>query len=183
MKRMQIETDRLILRPWQPADLPVLATINQDAHVSEFFLAPLTPELTEQAVLRYQTAHDRDGYAFLAAEHKPTGELIGILGMQTMSLDVPGLSRPVVEIGWRIAYHHWGTGLATEGARAVIHYAFAVAHLPKVVAITSAINSRSRRVMEKLGMIHLANLDFDHPQAAPGHALQKHVVYELLSTQ
>jgi len=83
--------------------------------------------------------------------------------MQTMSLHVPGLPQPVVEIGWR--------------------YAFAVALLPKVVAITSAINSPSRRVMEKLGMTHVVHLDFDHPQVAPGHALQKHVVYELLSTQ
>ncbi len=180
---MQIETARLLLRPWKPEDLPTLAAINQDPHVSEFFLTPLTPELTQQAVLRYQTARNRAGYGFLAAEHKPTGELIGIMGMQTMSIHVPGLSQPVVEIGWRIAHHHWGTGLATEGASAAIHYAFAVAHLPKVVAITSAINSRSRRVMEKLGMIHLAHLDFDHPEVAPGHALQKHVVYELLSTQ
>ena len=101
--------------------------------------------------------------------------------MQTMSLHVPGMPQPAVEIGWRLAQRHWGSGLATEGARAVIHYAFAVARLPKVVAITSVINFRSRRVMEKLGMIHLANLDFDHPQAASGHALQKHVVYELIS--
>jgi RimJ/RimL family protein N-acetyltransferase len=180
---MQIETERLLLRPWKPEDLPVLAAINQDAHVSEFFLTPLTPELTEQAVLRYQTAHHHDGYGFLAAEHKASGELIGILGMQTMSLHIPGLPQPVVEIGWRLAYPHWGTGLATEGARAVIHYAFTVVHLPKVVAITSAINFRSRRVMEKLGMIHRTNLDFDHPQVTPGHALQKHVVYELGSTQ
>jgi RimJ/RimL family protein N-acetyltransferase len=180
---MQIETERLLLRPWKPEDLPLLAAINQDVHVSEFFPTPLTPELTQPAVLRYETAHSRDGYGFLAAEHKASGELIGILGMQTMSLNVPGLPQPVVEIGWRLAHHHWGTGLATEGARAVIHYAFSVAHLAKVLAITSAINFRSRRVMEKLGMIHLLNLDFDYPQIAPGHALQKHVVYELISTQ
>jgi hypothetical protein len=36
---------------------------------------------------------------------------------------------PAVEIGWRLAFDHWGKGYATEGARAALDYGFNVAGL------------------------------------------------------
>jgi RimJ/RimL family protein N-acetyltransferase len=176
---MRLETERLILREWTPEDLPHFAALNQDIHVSEFFTAPISPADSEAAVRRYQSAHQRDGFCFLAAELKTSGEFIGTIGMQTMSLDIPALPLPKVEIGWRIGYSHWGTGLATEGARAVVDYAFNTVGLSYVAAITAAVNLRSQRVMDKLGMQRRDDLTFHHPGIAAGHMLEKHVVYVL----
>jgi len=86
---------------------------------------------------------------------------------------------PAVEIGWRLAAGYWGQGLATEGARAVVRHAFETAGLTSLVSFTVPQNLRSRRVMEKLGMVHDPSDDFDHPRLPEGHPLRRHLLYRL----
>jgi RimJ/RimL family protein N-acetyltransferase len=176
---MIVQTKRLILRPWTPEDLAPFAELNSHPCVREFFPSPLTRGQSDAAVQRYQRAYETDGFGFLAAELRDTGRFIGVIGMETLGPLVPNLPLPAVEIGWRLAYHQWGEGLATEGAQGVIDYAFGPAGLNKLVAITSALNRRSRRVMERLGMSHRADLDFDHPDIPEESRLRRHVLYEL----
>ena len=59
---------------------------------------------------------------------------------------------PAVEIGWRLARHAWGRGLATEASRAALDWGLEVAGLPAVIAIAAPANLASQRVMEKIGM-------------------------------
>jgi ribosomal-protein-alanine N-acetyltransferase len=80
-------------------------------------------------------------------------------------------------VGWRLAFDHWGHGYATEAAHASLHHAFDNLGVPEVVAFTATGNKRSRRVMERLGMTHDANGDFDHPNVPDGHILKRHVLY------
>jgi RimJ/RimL family protein N-acetyltransferase len=82
-------------------------------------------------------------------------------------------------VGWRLSAIHWGKGLATEGAREMMRYAFGVLKLDDVVSFTVPANARSRRVMEKLGMKHDPEDDFDHPKLPEGHPLRRHVLYRL----
>ena len=96
-----------------------------------------------------------------------------------MHFAVPNLPQPAVEIGWRLASAHWGRGLATEGARAVLDYAFTTLKLSEVVAIAAAANTPSRRVMEKIGMARQPHLDFEHPKIPANHPLRPHVLYSL----
>jgi ribosomal-protein-alanine N-acetyltransferase/3-dehydroquinate dehydratase/shikimate dehydrogenase len=84
---------------------------------------------------------------------------------------------PCVEIGWRLARPWWGQGFATEGARAALAYGFECLDLPEIVSFTVPANTRSRRVMEKLGMRYTE--DFEHPHIDPGHPLCGHVLYRL----
>jgi ribosomal-protein-alanine N-acetyltransferase len=86
---------------------------------------------------------------------------------------------PCVEIGWRLAAAHWTLGLATEGARRCLRYAFQELALPEVVAFTVPANLRSRRVMEKLGMSYSPADDFQHPRLPEGHPLRPHVLYRV----
>ena len=86
---------------------------------------------------------------------------------------------PRVEVGWRIAYEHWDKGIATEGARAALDAAFGELGLPEVVSFTVKGNTRSRRVMERLGMRHDPREDFDHPRLPEGHPLRRHVLYRI----
>ena len=116
-----------------------------------------------------------------AAQSVATGEFIGFIGMATLTFAITGVPEPTVEIGWRLAHKFWGKGYATEGARAVVRYAFETVKLKEIVAIAAPANVRSRRVMEKIGMKHRPALGFDHPRIAEGHPLRKHVLYELKS--
>jgi RimJ/RimL family protein N-acetyltransferase len=82
-----------------------------------------------------------------------------------------------VEIGWRLAFDHWGHGYAQEGARAVLAFGFEKLGLNEIVSFTSVNNLRSRHVMERIGMAYDPQDDFDHPKLPEGHLLRKHVLY------
>jgi RimJ/RimL family protein N-acetyltransferase len=84
-----------------------------------------------------------------------------------------------VEIGWRLGADHWGRGLASEGAMAVVRHAFESLGLEALVSFTVPRNIRSRRVMEKLGMTRSSSEDFDHPNLPEGHPHRRHVLYRL----
>jgi RimJ/RimL family protein N-acetyltransferase len=84
-----------------------------------------------------------------------------------------------VEVGWRLAFEHWGHGYATEAARLALGYGFGTLALSEIVSFTSATNHRSRAVMERLGMRRDPAEDFDYPGMPKGHPLQRHVLYRL----
>ena len=172
-----IVTEHLILRPWKQEDLAPFAEMNADPQVREFFTSVLTRKESDDSVRYFVDHYARDGFCFFAAELIATGEFTGFIGIQTMNFAVPSVAQPAVEIGWRLARQHWGKGLATEGAQAVMRYGFETVELREIVAITVPANVRSRRVMEKIGMNHFPELDFDHPRIPEGHPLRRHVLY------
>lgn len=144
----------------------------------EFFQSPLTRAESDAFVDRIETHFDRHGFGFCAAELRDTGAFAGLIGLAVPAFDAP--FTPCVEIGWRLSPAIWGLGLATEGARAALRYAFDELALTEVVAYTVPANVRSRRVMEKLGMTHNPTDDFDHPRIPEGHPLRRHVLYRSL---
>jgi RimJ/RimL family protein N-acetyltransferase len=153
--------------------------MNADPVVMHYFEAPLTRHQSDEAIDRYLAAFDRDGFSFFAATLRDTGALAGTIGLQTMRDVVPNLPQPAVEIGWRLTQSSQGNGYATEGARAIVDYAFNQLGIKEVVAITALPNRASRHVMEKLGMTHRPELDFDHPRVPAGHQYQHHTLYSL----
>jgi RimJ/RimL family protein N-acetyltransferase len=178
-KQFQLETSRLTLRRWQESDREPFAQMNADPVVMHYFEAPMTREQSDEAIDRYLACFDRDGFSLFAATLRDTGAFAGTIGLQTMRDAVPNLPQPAVEIGWRLTQSAQGKGLATEGARAIVDYAFNQLGLNEVVAITVLPNRASRHVMEKLGMIHRPELDFDHPRVPAGHQYQRHTLYSL----
>jgi RimJ/RimL family protein N-acetyltransferase len=174
-----ITTERLTLRPWKSGDLLPFAEMNADPKVREFFPGLLTEEQSSASVRMLEAAYARDAFTMFAAELRSSREFAGFIGMLKMDFAIPGVAQPAVEIGWRLRREVWGQGLATEGAREVVRYAFEKVKLKEIVAITAPANIRSRRVMEKIGMEYRKDLDFDHPKIAEGHPLRRHVVYVL----
>ena len=83
------------------------------------------------------------------------------------------------EIGWTLARRHWGHGYATEAARAALAFGFDSLALPEIVSFTVPGNTRSRALMERLGMTRDPADDFDHPSIPDGHPLRRHVLYRL----
>jgi RimJ/RimL family protein N-acetyltransferase len=143
----------------------------------EFMPGLLSPQQSDDLIDRIEQHFDRHGLGVFAAEPIQEKTLIGFIGLNIPSYDAPFM--PAVEIAWRLAVEQWGQGLATEGARTVVHHAFNTLQLPSLVSFTVPENMRSRRVMEKLGMTHDPSDDFDHPVLPPGHRLRRHVLYRL----
>jgi RimJ/RimL family protein N-acetyltransferase len=178
---MRLETERLIFRPFEERDVEPLAAINSDPEVMRFFEHPLTREETLVSIQRSHDGIRHNGFHFVAAELKSSGEFAGILGIARFDDEtrtaIP--THPPVEIGWRLARQLWGQGLAPEGARACLDFAWVEMDLPEIVAITAEINGPSRRVMEKIGMVRDSEADFDHPKVAPSSPLRRHVLYRI----
>ncbi len=84
---------------------------------------------------------------------------------------------PGIEIAWRLAFDHWGHGYATEAARAALDDGSSRLHLRDVIGVTTPGNVRSRRVMERLGMVLSESETFEHPLVPKGDPLRTHVVY------
>lgn len=170
-----IKTDRLILRPWNEGDLKPFAELNADPRVREYFYKILTCEESDNSAKAFNEHIEKFGFGFWAASLLETNEFIGFIGLQNVAFEAP--FTPAVEIGWRLAHHHWGKGYATEGAKAALDYGFNQLNLPEIVAFTPLQNTRSRHVMEKIGMTHDSKDDFDHPMLPDGHPLIRHVLY------
>ncbi len=174
---VEIETARLLLRRWREADREPFARVNADPLVMEHFPALLSRAESDRLVDNIEAHFERHGFGLWAAEQRATGQFIGFIGLAVPRFEAA--FTPCVEIGWRIDPAFWGMGLATEGAREVVRRGFAVFGLNEIVSFTVPANTRSRRVMEKLGMTHDPRDDFDHPNLAPGHPLRLHVLYRL----
>ena len=128
-------------------------------------------------IARIEAHFDRHGFGLWAVEIPDVVPFAGFIG-----LSIPGFDAhftPCVEIGWRLAAEHWDRGYATEGARAVLAFGFETLELGEIVSMTVPDNLRSRRVMERIGMVHNPADDFDHPVLAEGHRLRRHVLYRI----
>lgn len=177
---MTINTKRLILRPWLEKDLEPFAQMNADAHVREYFPGLLSRQESDASVELFSEHIQKHGWGIWATELVETGEFIGFIGLQIVPFTAPfNESAPAVEIGWRLAYNHWGKGYATEGALEALKYGFETAGFDEIVSFTTVANFRSRHVMDKIGMHHCPEDDFDHPKLAEGHPLRRHVLYRL----
>jgi RimJ/RimL family protein N-acetyltransferase len=175
-----LTTSRLLLRPWRASDRQAFASINADPVVMEHFPSILTTEQTEAMVDRIEAHIKQHGFGLWAVEIPNVTEFAGFIG-----LCYPRFTArftPYVEIGWRLGLSYWGQGYATEGARAALQYGFDVLGFKEILSFTSPDNSRSRKVMEKLGMTSDPADEFDHPLVPEGHPLRRHVLYRITAS-
>lgn len=172
-----IRTERLVLRRWREADIPPYAQLCANAHVMRFFPSTRSREESDAEAGWLSERFTADGFGPWAVEVPGLAPFIGFVGCWRVVRELP--FTPAVEIGWRLNEPFWGKGYAVEAAKAALQDVFSRTDLPEIVAYTAVINAPSRRVMEKLGMIHDESGTFDHPALPEGHSLRRHVLYRL----
>ena len=170
-----LRTARLLLRDWQDSDLDPFASMNADSQVMEFFPRVLDRAESDALVARIRSRFARSGFGLWAVEVCGITPFIGFVGLTVPSFEVH--FTPCVEIGWRLARDHWGRGYATEAARVALEFGFRRLALEEIVSFTAQVNRRSRNVMERIGMSHSPDDDFEHPLIPKGNPLQHHVLY------
>ena len=175
----EFDTQRLLLRQWRAADREPFAALNADPAVMAHFPARLTRQQSD-ATADYCERHiAQHGWGVWATEIQDTGEFAGIVGLNVPRDDLP--ISPCVEILWRLARAYWGQGFATEAARGALQIGFKDLNLAEIVAFTVPANTRSRAVMERLGMQRDA-ATFQHP-GVPEGPLRTHCNYRLSREQ
>ena len=182
----RISTQRLLLREWRDDDCAPYAALNADPDVMEHFPSTLTAKQSDEMIERMRAGWNNNGFGLWAVEVTDTstgaeqlaGQCIGFVGFLAPTWTTS--FTPCVEIGWRLAKEAWGRGYAPEGALAALSWGFTHIDLPndEVVSFTTVANAKSRRVMEKIGMVHDPSRDFDHPMVA-GWSGSRHVLYSI----
>lgn len=153
-----LETERLLLRTWSPADRDDGFKIWSDPEVMRYIGTGRpneSPDETSAWLARMIAHQERHGFCYWAIVEKESGQLIGSCGM-VYQLDG---SLPI-DFGYTLARSRWGRGLTTEAARAALHYAFERLRLPRMVASVDSRNVASRRVLEKIGFVFERSEEF-----------------------
>ncbi|HMG28060.1 MAG TPA: GNAT family N-acetyltransferase [Acidimicrobiia bacterium] len=173
----ELRTSRLLLRRWGDDDREPYAALNADPVVMEHFPASLRREESDAFADRIESGLEERGWGLWAVEVPGTAPFIGFVGLNPATFYAA--FTPAVEVGWRLAREHWSRGYATEGGRGALDVGFGALALDEIVSFTTRVNTRSRRVMERLGMRHDPAGDFDHPSARAGDPLGPHALYRL----
>ena len=117
---MQLQTERLILREYTPADFDDLYGILSDPETMKFY-----PQPYDEAQVRRWIDWNLDNYAVFgfglwAVVHKESGRFIGDCGITMQRIN--GKIRP--EIGYHFHRDYHNRGYATEAAAKCIDFAF-----------------------------------------------------------
>jgi RimJ/RimL family protein N-acetyltransferase len=145
---MLLETKRLILRRFRPADVPVLAAYRSDPEVARYqsWDAPFPLLRAETAVANFIAADpDKPGWFQYAIERTEDRVLIGDVAAHLHD------NLRQAEIGFTLATAYQGMGFATEAVSAVLDRLFGVQGLHKVAGECDARNTASAALLERLG--------------------------------
>jgi RimJ/RimL family protein N-acetyltransferase len=175
-----VETERLILRRFTEADVDDLVELDSDPEVMRFITGgePTARDTVANDILPRLLSDYRRfvGGSRWAAVEKDTGQFIGWFALRPRN----GIASER-ELGYRLRRSAWGKGYATEGCRALVDTAFTDLGANLVYGDTMAVNTTSRRVMEKVGLklARTYHATWENPIAGTEHG---EVVYELHSS-
>jgi RimJ/RimL family protein N-acetyltransferase len=167
-----IETERLTLRPIAEGDAELLVALDADPTVMQFISGGAPTSLADaESIVKRSLGHRWLGF------DRATGAFVGWYGIRLS--DDRGRER---ELGYRLRRANWGKGLATEGSVALIAAAFTDLGTERIWAQTMAVNTRSRRVMERCGLryVRTFHLEWDDPIEGTEHG---EVEYELTESE
>lgn len=147
-----LETRRLLLRGFRPGDAADVFAFAQSLKVGP--MAGWTPHRTlrDSQALMERFSRRRDVWALV---EKSSGRVIGSINLHR---DRKRDSQEALMMGYALGESFWGRGYATEAAGEILRHAFEDLHAPVVSAYHYAFNSKSRRVIQKLGMTYEGTL-------------------------
>jgi [ribosomal protein S5]-alanine N-acetyltransferase len=154
-----LETGRLVLRPLAANDARALHRISNEPGVRRYLW---DDEPVEEATIRDLIAQSmrmfsEGGIGLFGIRRRGGENLLGFCGF--VRLD--GMEEP--ELGYELTQQTWGKGLATEASLACLRFAFEEAGLKRAIAGADAPNRASLRVIEKLGMRYVGNINPNAP--------------------
>ena len=166
-KPILLETERLTIRTFVPADLKDLQGQLSDTDVMSHYPAVLSKEECENWLQGILKDYQSSGFGMLAVHLKETGEYVGQTGIMRRLID----ECEHHYLSYLMCKEFWGHGYATEATRRILDYGFGTLGIHKVEALIVPDNTRSIRLAERLGM---------HYNSTIQHQGREHCVYALI---
>ncbi|MBQ3762262.1 MAG: GNAT family N-acetyltransferase [Clostridia bacterium] len=142
---MILETERLILRPWEETDAEECYRYAKDPRVGPMAGWPVHTSMEESRRIIREILAVPETYAVVLRE---TGLPVGSIGLHHNDL---AEKEDEAELGYWLGVPYWGRGLVPEAAREVLRHAFEDLKLERVWCGYYDGNEKSKRVQEKLG--------------------------------
>lgn len=151
-----IQTERLILRGFLPADEAPLHAIVSKPQVLRYFprTKPWSLEQLQRWMASQFTHWTEHGFGWFAVEERATGQLMGWCGLRTLE------ESGEVEVLYLYDEPFWGKGLGTEAARRAVADGFTRYGLSAIIGLTLPGNIGSQRVLEKAGLVFVGQEDY-----------------------
>ena len=146
-ERRELNTDRLLLRPWSLTDIEDAFAYGSDPEWGRYLWETPYPYTYQDAATFVAMASNDPWETRALYAIELGGRAIG--GVRMYVTDVQG---GIAGMGFNLAPVHWGRGYASEAAGAVLAYGFEAAGLHRVFATVDSRNVAALRVVERLGM-------------------------------
>jgi RimJ/RimL family protein N-acetyltransferase len=143
-----LETGRLVLREFEPADLDPYAAMIGDPETMSYYPRPYTRDEARDFIERNVARYRANGFGLWVIEERRSGAFVGDCGLAVTLVE--GITE--VEVIWHVVRDRWREGIATEAARAVRDHGWASVGLRRLVALVRPENEPSVGVARKLGM-------------------------------
>jgi RimJ/RimL family protein N-acetyltransferase len=151
-----LTTPRLILRTATDQDIPVMRErVLGDSDVMRYVFqgGPMTEERAEEVMRKHFTFGDSlTGIAVLT--ERPTDDIIGFAGL----FPCTALETDDYEIGFVLARHAWGKGIATEIGEAQLAFGFEQLNCRRLLGLVDPQNRPSVHALQKLGLRYLKGI-------------------------
>lgn len=149
-RKDMLETERLILRPWQEADAEALYAYASDPEVGPVAGWPPHTSVENSREIIRAVLSAPETYAVCLRNGKPVGSIGLKLKGSTDMTD----REDECELGYWIGKPFWGQGLIPEAARELLRYAFEELGMRAVWCGYYDGNEKSRKVQTKLGFVY-----------------------------
>lgn len=143
-----LETERLILRPWEESDL------------NDFYEYAKNPNIGQNAGWRpHQSKSESEKILKLFIQRDETWAIVlknknKVIGSLGLHYDYKRNGINTKMLGYVLSEEYWGKGIMTEGVKKVISYAFEELKIDILSVYHYSFNVRSRRVIEKCGFTY-----------------------------
>jgi RimJ/RimL family protein N-acetyltransferase len=146
--RVILETSRLALREFVPADADALKRVIGDPITMRYYPFPFDRTAVVRWIERNRKRYEDHGHGLWAMDLRSSGEMIGDCGITLQ--EVGGEWMP--EVGYHLRRDMWGQGLATEAAVACRDHSFRSWDYEFLISLIRPENEPSRRVAQRNGM-------------------------------
>lgn len=148
-----LETERLILRPFEHSDAEAMFALDSNPNV-HLYLGnnPVTEiEQIHEYIKSIKNQYEQNGIGRFVVALKDTKEVIGWAGLKFITEEDNGHIN-FYDIGYRLREEFWGKGYAYEAATKWLDYALNTMKVPAVYASAHVDNVGSNKILKKIGM-------------------------------
>ena len=147
----KFETDRLVLRRIEEGDYAGMFDYSSDLDVTKYLIwKPHTDiDETKKHIAELQKRYDSGQFYDWGMVYKKDGCFVGTCGFTSVDM-----GKNICEVGYVLSKKYWGMGLVPEALEPIMEFAFDYLGFEKIEARFLEGNSRSKKVMEKVGMTH-----------------------------